>query len=101
MDSIANLNQSYLSYLTDKKERTFKQLELLNQFLIDNNCTFSGKPMPLLLKPNFLSQKQIQSVSYAVERISSVLNKFIHLYLFDASVRNIMKFSEKENELFF
>lgn len=100
MDTIANLNQSYLSYLTDKEERTFKQLELLNQFLIDNNCTFSGRPMPLLLKPNFLSQKQIQSVSYTVERISSVLNKFIHLYLHDATVRNIMKFSEKENELF-
>ena len=100
LDPIVNLNQSYLNHLADREKRSSKQLELLNKFLIDNNCTFRGEPMPLLLKPNFLSYKQSQAVSYAVEKISGALSKFIRLYLHSPAVQHIMKFSDKENYLF-
>ncbi len=100
LDSIRKLNKTYLNHLATREERAEEQLEFLNRFLADNHCTFRGEPMPLLLKPNILSKKQYQVVSYSVEKISSALMKFIQLYLNDPFVQEIMKFSDKENYLF-
>jgi glutathionylspermidine synthase len=100
LNPIKKLNRSYLNHLAAREETTLEQLEFLNRFLTDNHCTFRGEPMPLLLKPNFLSKRQYHAVSYAVEIISSALTKFIHLYLNDPDVQDIMKFSDKENYLF-
>ena len=101
LDPIANLNFSYLVNLAKEDNDAASQLSFLNRFLVEKNCTFKGGPMPTLLKPNFVSTKQTQTLIYAVEKISSALNKFIELYLRDESVRQIMKFSDRENELFF
>jgi hypothetical protein len=76
------------------------QMQFLQKYLVDENCTFKGEPMPTLLKPNFLSTKQTQTLIYAVEKISSALNKFIDLYIQEKDVRDIMNFSARENELF-
>jgi glutathionylspermidine synthase len=100
LNPIRKLNRSYLNHLVAREETTLEQLNFLNRFLIDNNCTFRDEPMPLLLKPNFLSKKQYHAVTYAVETISSALTKFIHLYLNDPDVQEFMKFSDKENYLF-
>ncbi len=100
LDPIKKLNQVYLNHLATREERAEEQLEFLNRYLIDNHCTFRGEPMPLLLKPNFLSKKQYQVVSYAVEKVSSALTKFIRLYLNDPLVQEIMRFSDKEHFLF-
>ena len=79
LDPMANLNMSYLINLAKDEKRTVKQLKFLKKFLIEQNCTFKNKPMPTLLKPNFLSPKQTQTLVYAVETISNALNKFIDL----------------------
>jgi glutathionylspermidine synthase len=73
----------------------------LNNFLVEKKCTFKDKPMPTLLKPNFISPKQTQTLQYAVENICNALTKFIGLYLENDKVRAKMKFSDLENELFF
>ena len=100
LDPIANLNFSYLVNLADAGNDAPGQFSFLNKFLVDENCTFKGDAMPTLLKPNFISPKQTQTLIYAVEKISSALNKFIDLYMTDKEVRKIMKFSDRENELF-
>lgn len=100
IDPMANLNISYLIHQANNGDDSVRQLKFLNQYLIEHKCTFKGKPMPTLLKPNFVSPKQTQSLTYAVEQISSALNKFIQLYLSDESVRSIMNFSDIENHLF-
>jgi len=100
LDQIAILNMSYLIHQAKSASNSAKQLEFLNKYLIDHMCLFNGKPMPTLLKPNFVSPKQTQTLIYAVDQISSALNKFIHLYMSDEVVRRIMKFSDMENELF-
>lgn len=100
LDPIANLNFSYLVNLATDDNDAAGQMQFLRKFLVDENCTFKGEPMPMLLKPNFLSTKQTQTLIYAVEKISSALNKFINLYMQEKDVRDIMNFSERENELF-
>jgi len=100
LDPIANLNLTYLNHLDKNKTNTCKQFDFLNKFLVEKKCTFSGKPMPSLLKPNFVSRKQTQILVYAVEQISSALNKFINLYMENSEVRGIMNFSKKEEQLF-
>lgn len=101
IDQMANLNLSYLVELSKNAQGAIRQLETLKQYLVDHKCTFKGEPMPTLLKPNFISPKQTQVLQYAVENISSALNKFIGLYLQNPSIREILKFSAAEEELFF
>ena len=100
LDPIANLNLTYLNYQDKNKKITSRQFDYLNQFLVDKKCTFSGAPMPTLLKPNFISRKQTQALIYAVEKISSALVKFIDLFLKDKEVQQVMHFSEREQQLF-
>ncbi len=100
MDQLAELKLSYLIHLAGLKEDAYRQLEALKKFLVEHNCTFKGEPMPLLMKPNFLSQQQTKSIEFGVEYICSALNKFITLYMNDPEVREIMKFSDNENLLF-
>ncbi len=98
--NISSLNSAYLFQLEKHRIDPDKQLRLLNQFLLKHNCTFSGKPMPTLLKPNFVSKKQLQKLKLTVEVMSTALDKFIDLYMGNEEVRHIMKFSALENELF-
>ena len=100
LPNISSLNSAYLFQLEKHRIDPDKQLRLLNQFLLEHNCTFSGKPMPTLLKPNFVSKKQSQKLKLTVEVMSTALDKFIDLYMGNEEVRHIMKFSLLENELF-
>jgi hypothetical protein len=101
LDPIQKLNSSYLDHIQNHPDESALQLEQLNQFLVDRNCTFRGEPMPTLLKPNFISPKQARILVRTVEMMSRILDKFVHFYLNKYEVRRIMKFPEKENELFF
>jgi len=101
IDQMANLNLSYLIELSRDGSDASGQYQALLEYLVKERCTFKGEPMPTLLKPNFISPKQSKQLQYTVEKISSALNKFIGLYLKNEQVRQIMKFSDAENELFF
>jgi len=98
--NISSLNSAYLFQLEKHRIDPDSQLRLLNQFLLEHNCTFSGKTMPTLLKPNFVSRNQLQKLKQTVEIMSTALDKFIDLYMGNEEVRHIMKFSALENELF-
>ncbi len=100
LPNISSLNSAYLFQLEKHRIDPDKQLKLLNQFLLEHNCTFSGKPMTTLLKPNFVSRKQLQKLKLTVEVMSTALDKFINLYLGNEEVRDIMKFSALEDEVF-
>ncbi len=100
IDQIAKLNLTYLSELLKDQEHAIAQHDTLIEYLIEHKCTFKDRVMPILPKANYMSPKQTQTVTYVVEKISSVLNKFIHLYLQDEEVRRIMGFSKAEDELF-
>ncbi|MCK4852708.1 MAG: glutathionylspermidine synthase family protein [Bacteroidales bacterium] len=98
--NISTLNSSYLVQLEKHRIGPDSQLGFLIRFLLEHNCTFSGKPMPTLLKPNFVSKNQLRRLRQTVEVMSTALDKFIELYMENEEVRRIMKFSDLENELF-
>ena len=100
LEQIRDLNESYLEHLGKSGDFASRQLDLLNDFLIRQQCTFKGEPMPTLLKPNFISAQQTKTLIHAVETMSRALNKFILLYMENEQVRSIMKFSDRENDLF-
>ncbi len=100
IEEMAYVNLSLLVELAREESQAPVQFENLRRFLLQRRCTFSGQPMPTLLKPYFISTKQHQRLQYTVEKISSALHKFIKLYLADAQVRDLMQFSAAENELF-
>ena len=100
LEQIRDLNESYLEHLQKSGELASEQLASLKSFLTRKQCTFKGEPMPTLLKPNFVSERQSEILIHAVETMSRALNKFILLYMENEQVRNIMKFSDREYELF-
>ena len=75
-------------------------LERLEKYLTDHRCTFRGVPMPTLIKPNFISREQSVLLHNSVEVMSRALTKVISAYLEDGRIREIMGFSDKEDELF-
>jgi hypothetical protein len=98
--SIPELNREYRDYFLSREGRLEVHMEQLLSFLVENSCTFGGVAMPTLLKPNFISTGQSLLLKRSVELMSRALTKFIGLYLKDSQVREIMGFSEKEDELF-
>ena len=100
LEPIRELNRSYLEHMQNSGDAVFRQFDFLRHFLIERRCTFKGEPMPTLLKPNFTSTCQTGILIRAVETMSRALNKFILLYMENQQVREIMKFSDRENELF-
>jgi hypothetical protein len=98
--SIPDLNREYRDYFLSREGLLEVHMEQLISFLVENNCTFGGVAMPTLLKPNFISTRQSLLLKRSVELMSRALTKFIGLYLKDSQVREIMGFSEREDELF-
>jgi hypothetical protein len=98
--SIRELNESYRKYFLERSSHIVCDYQRLCTFLLEQNCTFRGKPMPTLLKPNFISPGQQGLLVRSVELMGRILTRFIALYLSDAGVRKIMDFSEREEELF-
>ena len=98
--SIRLLNNEYRDYFMEYPDQVTTDLKRLEQFLVEHHCTFRGVSMPTLLKPNFISRAQSMLLKEAVEVMSRALTKVIRLYLEDDRVREIMGFSEREEELF-
>ena len=100
IDQIANINLSFLKELIKDKNRSAKQMESLNNYLIENGCTWKGAAMPTLLKPNFITIEQSNIIQYYVNNISVILKKMIDLYIKDNELKNFFNFSKIENEMF-
>jgi uncharacterized circularly permuted ATP-grasp superfamily protein len=98
--SIGSLNDEYRIFFMNHADRVKADLERLESFLVDHGCTFRGVAMPTLLKPNFISREQSVLLQKSVEVMSRALTKVISAYLGDSRIREIMGFSDKEEELF-
>jgi len=98
--NIATLNDQYREYFLQHPDRAGDDLVRLEKYLADHHCTFRGVPMPTMLKPNFLSPRQAAVLKDSVEVMSRALTRFINLYLRDKRVKEIMGFSDREDELF-
>ncbi len=98
--SIQSLNESYRKHFLTRQEQIIADYQQLRRFLVEQNCTFRGDPMPTLFKPNFISPGQQALLVRYVERMARILSRFIGLYMNDMEVREIMGFSDRENELF-
>ncbi len=96
----AAINLMYLMELSEDPASTARYFEELNQYLGDEGCTFFDEPLPTLLKPQFLTVEQVNRLEHVVKAISSALGKLIDLYLVDEDLRNMMQFSDTENEFF-
>ncbi|MFO7932640.1 MAG: hypothetical protein R6U78_01055 [Bacteroidales bacterium] len=99
-DPIQVLNREYREYFLSNGVVVGDHFRLLQEFLMERGCTFRGEAMPTLLKPNFIAPVQSALLKNHVERMSRALNKFIGLYLADNRVKEIMGFSDRENQLF-
>jgi hypothetical protein len=98
--SISELNREYMEYFLSREDRLKVHTEQLMSFLMEKSCTFGGVAMPTLLKPNFITPRQSLLLKDSVELMSKALTKFIGLYLKNSQVREIMGFSEIEDQLF-
>jgi uncharacterized circularly permuted ATP-grasp superfamily protein len=98
--SIQSLNASYRKHFLNRQEQIIADYQHLCRFLVEQNCTFRGDPMPTLFKPNFISPGQQKLLIRYVEMMARILSRFIYLYMNNSEIREIMGFSEQENDLF-
>ena len=57
INEMANLNLSFLIELLKDGKNVGQEFNKLNDFLVERKCTWYGKAMPTLMKPNFISQE--------------------------------------------
>jgi len=98
--SIRSLNESYRNHFLSSQKQAIADYQQLCRYLVEQNCTFRGDPMPTLFKPNFISPGQQKLLIRYVEMMSRILSRFISLYMDHPEIREIMGFSEQENDLF-
>jgi glutathionylspermidine synthase len=100
MDHVNNLKFQYLVELSKQGDRCREYDRRLREYLIAHDVVFSGKPIPFLLMPHFVSPRQRQIIARVVERLSSALNKFIDSYLKDSRYKEIMRIDDETDALF-
>ena len=75
LDQEAAINMMYLMELSDDPAGAVQHFDDLNRYLIDHGCTFGDGPLPILLKPQFLSAQQVKHLEHVVKIICSALGK--------------------------
>ena len=100
LDPIAGITLRYLTELSRDKAHAIAQYERVQKYLIEHHCAFGDKPIAFFLKPQFIAPSQRKALAYVVEKMSSVLNKFIALYFRDDRIREMLDFSPAEEDLF-
>jgi uncharacterized circularly permuted ATP-grasp superfamily protein len=98
--SIQSLNESYREHFLNRQKQVITDYQHLRRYLVEQNCTFRGDPMPTLFKPNFISPGQQRLLVRYVEMMARILSRFIHLYMNQSEIREIMGFSRQEHDLF-
>jgi glutathionylspermidine synthase len=100
IDHVNNLKFQYLVELSKQGARCGEYDRRIRERLLAEDVTFGSQPIPFLLMPHFLSPRQRRILVAVVERLSTVLNKFIDTYLAEPRYKELLHIDDVRDELF-
>lgn len=99
-EEIGRANMDYMVRLANDPAWAAKELRTLNQFCADGGALYDGKPVPVPIKPHFISAKQRVLMQRGISRISSALEKFIKIWLEDDELQAMWNVTPEELALY-
>lgn len=99
-EEIGRANMDYMVRLANDPAWAARELATINQFCADGGAMFGGKPVPVPIKPHFISAKQRIILQRSVSRISSALEKFILHWLENEELQQMWNITPEEMALY-
>jgi hypothetical protein len=100
MDTVARANTDYMVRLANDPAWAAQELAAINEFCASHGALYAGKPVPVPIKPHFISVQQRKLLEQSVARIHSALEKFILFWLDDEDLQRDWGVSDDEMALY-
>ena len=100
IEAIGRANMDYMVRLANDPEWAAKELETLSQFCADNGALYGDKPVPVPVKPQFISARQRRILERGLSLVHSALEKFILYWLESKELQDLWAVTDAEMELY-
>lgn len=100
IDNIGRANMDYMVRLANDPEWTRAQLDRLVKFCAEHGAMYNGKPIPVPIKPHFISTRQRKLLEVGLSRLHSALEKFTDLWLEREDLQSAWNVSQGELDLY-
>ncbi len=90
----------YMVRLANDPEWAAAELETMTSFTSSRGAMYGGKPIPIPIKPHFISPSQRRLLETGLSRIHSALEKFILFWLESKELQDLWDVSPEEMELY-
>lgn len=100
IESIGRINMDYMVRLANDPDKADAELKGINDYCLKHGGTYDGKPIPVPIKPHFISPQQRQLLEIGLKRIHAALERFIELWLEDESLQAMWNVSDEEMDLY-
>ncbi len=87
IEAVQRANMDYMVRLANDPHWASEQLSLINNFCTDRGAVYGGKPIPVPVKPHFISPSQRKLLQTGLSRIHAALEKFVTIWLEDEELQ--------------
>lgn len=100
IESVQRANMDYMVRLANDPAWAAEQLALINQYCADHGAMYGGAPVPVPIKPHFISPSQRKLMQIGLSRVHAALERFIDIWLADEQLQADWNVTPEEMELY-
>lgn len=99
IEHIGRVNMDYMVRLANDPDRARDEMRRIEAYNAEQGALFGKDPIPVSIKPNFISPRQRELIETAVSGLLSALNRFVDLWLDSQELQDLWGVSDPELEL--
>lgn len=99
IDRSKNFDHAYEQYLKDHEKNMVQVIHRFEDELHHSNFRFGRFTIPTFMKPHFITARQARKLEDACSAIVGMLDRVLHLYFEDPTIRNVFNLSPEAEEL--
>ncbi len=100
IDAIGRANMDYMVRLANDPAWARNELEAISRYCAENGAVYGDKPVPVPVKPQFISPRQRQILERGLGSIHAALEKFILHWLETPALQDMWGVTPDELELY-
>ncbi len=100
IDAIGRANMDYMVRLANDPTWAAEELKAIGDYCAENGALYGGKPVPVPIKPHFISPTQRRLLQRSLSHLHSALEKFIHVWLDSKELQDMWGVTDGEMELY-
>ncbi len=100
IEAVQRANMDYMVRLANDPKWAAEQLSSINAYCAAKGALYDGAPIPVPIKPHFISPSQRKLLQTGLSRIHAALEKFVTLWLEDESLQQDWGVTDEELALY-